>query len=93
MWFDVQAALAEIDGDLAPRVAHVAHVARPPASESEVLGDGGMGDLTPDERDHYEERAAILEFDGGLPRADAERRALAEVLQLDHYRARKEGRE
>ncbi len=42
MWFDVQAALAEIEGpprattaESPPRVAHVAHVARPPALKSE----------------------------------------------------------
>ena len=41
MWFDVQAALAEIEGapgvttaDSPPRVAHVAHVARSPKSIS-----------------------------------------------------------
>ncbi len=30
-------------------------------------------------RDAFEERAAILEFDAGLPRIDAERQALALV--------------
>ncbi len=42
MWFDVQAALAEIEGaprattaEPPPRVAHVAHVARPPVLKSE----------------------------------------------------------
>ena len=28
-----------------------------------------------DAREHYEERAAILEYDGGYPRREAERRA------------------
>jgi hypothetical protein len=42
--------------------------------------------LTPAEREHYEERAAILEYDAGFPRREAERRALAEILDL---RARK----
>jgi hypothetical protein len=28
-------------------------------------------------REEYEERAAIMQFDGGLPRAEAERRARA----------------
>ena len=32
-------------------------------------------------RYEYEERAAILEYDGGLSREDAERRALAEILE------------
>jgi len=31
-------------------------------------------------RDRYEERAAIMEFDGGLPRAEAEKLALQDVL-------------
>ena len=30
-------------------------------------------------RDAFEERAALAEFDGGFPRADAERQAHAEV--------------
>jgi hypothetical protein len=36
--------------------------------------------LTAAERDDYEERAAIMEHDGGLSRAEAERQALARVL-------------
>jgi hypothetical protein len=32
-----------------------------------------------DAREHFEERAAIMEYDGGLTRAEAERRAEAEV--------------
>lgn len=31
--------------------------------------------------DEFEERAAIREFDGGMPRADAEAAAYAEVMQ------------
>lgn len=31
------------------------------------------------DREHFEERAAIFEFDAGLPRADAERMARAAV--------------
>lgn len=38
-------------------------------------------DLTPEELEEFEERAGIMEFDGGLPRAEAERRALAGVLE------------
>lgn len=39
--------------------------------------------LTLDEaaREHFEERAAIKEFDGGLPRLDAERAAMEETIQ------------
>ena len=32
-----------------------------------------------DALEHFEERAAVMEFDGGLPREEAERLALAEV--------------
>ena len=35
--------------------------------------------LSEDQREHYEERAAILEFDAGLSRQEAERRAFVEV--------------
>jgi hypothetical protein len=36
-------------------------------------------DLSPDERERYEERAAIAEFDGRLSRAEAEQVAAAEI--------------
>lgn len=39
-----------------------------------------LAGLTPDQREAFEERAAILEYDAGLPRRTAERRALVEVL-------------
>jgi len=44
-------------------------------------GDEGRNDpdRASDLRDAYEERAAILEFDAGFPRAEAERLAWAEV--------------
>jgi hypothetical protein len=49
MWFDVQAALAEIEGapraamaEPPPHVAHVAHVARPPAPKSENAHRAGQ---------------------------------------------------
>jgi hypothetical protein len=38
-----------------------------------------VGDLSPAEREIYEERAAIMEFDGRLPQYLAERRALEEI--------------
>lgn len=36
--------------------------------------------MTIEQRELFEERAAIMEFDGGLPRIEAERRAWAEVV-------------
>jgi len=35
--------------------------------------------LTEDELDIFEERAAIMEFDGGLSRAEAEKEAMKEI--------------
>jgi len=37
-------------------------------------------DLTENERDAYEERAAILEYDANLSRYEAERRAMKAVM-------------
>ena len=38
-------------------------------------------DLTDDLRFEYEERAGIMEYHGGLPRLEAERLALADVVK------------
>lgn len=38
-----------------------------------------LADLTELERDMYEERAAIYEYDAGLPRREAERKALRDI--------------
>ena len=37
--------------------------------------------MTEAEREAYEERAAIMEFDGGLSRRDAEREAMKAVIR------------
>lgn len=39
-----------------------------------------LSDLSADLRERFEERAAIMEFDGWLPRAEAEKLALQDVL-------------
>lgn len=39
-----------------------------------------IDELTADEYELFEERSAILEFDAGFPRAEAEERAWHEVL-------------
>ena len=39
-----------------------------------------LSGMNADLRERYEERAAIMEFDGGLPRAEAERLALQDVF-------------
>ncbi len=36
--------------------------------------------MTPEQQEEYEERAAILEYDGKLPRAQAEKEALRLVM-------------
>ncbi len=33
------------------------------------------------EREHFEERAAIMEYEAGLPREEAEKRALESVIR------------
>lgn len=40
------------------------------------------------DREAFEERAAIFEYDGGLPRREAERRALAAVRAEQQRRGR-----
>ena len=42
--------------------------------------DGLIAGLGEDERAEFEERAGILEYDGGLTKAEAERLALSEIL-------------
>ncbi len=77
--FDVDAALARVEarlrGEEASVLSHpsqMSHVASPLRPVPR--------DLSPAERDAYEERAAVIEFDGGLPRAKAEALAADEVL-------------
>lgn len=41
-----------------------------------------LADLSADMREHYEERAAIIEFDAGIPRRAAEAMALQEALAM-----------
>ena len=48
-----------------------------------------VDDLTENELDAYEERAAIIEYDANLPRFEAERRAMKMVM--DKRRLIKEG--
>ena len=38
-------------------------------------------EIGPSEREHWEERAAIMEFDGGLPRNESECNAYEEILR------------
>jgi hypothetical protein len=45
----------------------------------ERTDEGGRDNMTENEQDYYEERAAILEFDAGLSRYEAEHKAMQEV--------------
>jgi len=46
---------------------------------AELALPGDIAEWPADAREHFEERAAIMEYDGGLPRVEAERLAEAEV--------------
>jgi Trp operon repressor len=41
--------------------------------------------LSDDERMDFEERAGIMEYDGGLTRVEAERRALERILERKEF--------
>lgn len=43
--------------------------------------NASAANVTPLDREAYEERAAIMEYDGGLPRDEAERKALALAMR------------
>ena len=59
-----------------PKLKEIIKKFEMPALDGKILAP-----LTPDERDFYEERAAIFEYDYNLPREDAERLALSYVLR------------
>ena len=40
-----------------------------------------IGELPTDQRIDFEERAAILEYEGGLSREEADRKALQEIIE------------
>ncbi len=43
-----------------------------------------LQDLSPDEREQFTERAGILEYDGGMSRADAEALAIAAIISRNY---------
>ena len=92
MWFDVQAALKEIEGGLAATSATSAtNAANTTKTRPNVANVANVATLSPAQNtspnsldnDAFEERAAIAEYDGGLTRADAERLA-AECQGFDN---------
>ncbi len=49
-----------------------------------VLSSATVADLSPSLRELWEERAAIMEYEGDVPREQAERLALVDVLAQLH---------
>lgn len=49
-----------------------------------------LSGLSADMREHYEERAAIIEFDAGIPRRSAEAMALQDVFVIQERQAKSE---
>ncbi len=71
---------------MAVRIDIIKRLLEPPAHHVDESEDwqsptGSVADLPFEWRVEFEERAAILEYDGGLAREEAERRAFAEVLR------------
>ncbi len=66
-----------LDADFAPPLAVLELLARHKAQVIALLRLGGDGWSGEDWRAFFDERAAIAEFDGGLPRDQAEARAFA----------------
>jgi hypothetical protein len=54
---------------------------RQPPEAAAPVPDVRVEDLDPDWRIEWEARAAIMEYDGGLPRERAEALALAEIIK------------
>lgn len=59
----------------------------PPAESPEIEANAATTNVLPMDREAFEERAAIMEFDGGLPRAEAESKALALAIRAVEARA------
>lgn len=57
----------------------------PPAPK--IASCAPAASVTPIDREAYEERAAIMEYDGGLPREEAERKALALAIRAQELQA------
>lgn len=53
----------------------------PPIPDIQPDISADMNNVIPMDREAYEERAAIMEYDAGLPRSEAERKALALTIR------------
>ena len=70
------------EGANAPTVARVASVT---VASPEIQHRAAANDPSEVERELFEERAAIMEYDGGMDRAQAERLALLHTNYLLHH--------
>ena len=69
---------------MAVRLERIKELVSPNVPKAQADASGVIispGDLPMDWRIDFEERAAILEYDGGLAREEAEARALREILK------------
>jgi hypothetical protein len=64
--------------ELAKKACETQGAARQPVTEPMM----GLDELPDGWRVWFEERAAIMEYDGGLPREQAESAAMAETIRL-----------
>ena len=76
MWFDVRVALFQIKSGSS---ATFATAATNQALVAKVADVATLQDLKPKEREAYEERTAIIEFDGELTRVEAEALAMQDL--------------
>ena len=54
----------------------------PPATDPTNCLSISVAEMSADRRKAFEERAAIMEFDGQLPRAEAERLAMEDTMEV-----------
>jgi hypothetical protein len=64
-----------------PRATNAATVDLGAVRDEDAAWRAAVASWPADERERWEERAAIMEFDGGLPRDQAERAAYDDTLE------------
>jgi len=74
--------MLDLEAIFNPDVIEAELAARQRRAARPVALDIGPDDLPGDLRVEFEERAAIKEYDGGMPRERAEAEALAEIADL-----------
>ena len=58
----------------------------PTPQQAYSIGYDGLGNKMTDEKEAYEERAAIMEYDGGMSRKEAERKAMEWIREMRNER-------